>query len=991
MTVNAMMPEILHSAVPGRLRLKIAPILRSPERARNLVTHVLALSGIRRATARSTTGSLIVTFDSGIAPDEIRRRIAELLDRIDAPAPRDAAVRERAPGEARNADKEKKRVRAAGRNTPDWHCRPAGEVVRTLRSDDGAGLSGGEAAARLKRYGPNVLPHEAGPSGLALFAKQFEGLPVMMLMGSAAVSIATGGVADAVATLSVVALNGVLGYVTEGQAERRIHALTGQSEHPVRVLRDGAVLSLPSNRLVPGDVVLVSAGSLVPADARLLSVDGLMVDESAMTGESMPVAKSDADRLAANTPIGDRSTMLYAGTIVAEGRGRAVVVATAGGTEAAVLQRLSSTATRPQAPVEAELDRLGSKLAIASLAACGVFAGVGILRGYSASMILKDALALAVAAVPEGLPMVATTTLSLGLSRMQRKGILIRQLSAVESMGALQVLCLDKTGTLTQNRMKVVTAAAGADEVPLDRKAELGALAELAVLNNDASVEAGTANGSSQTEHAILGFALSQGVDAGQLRRRYPRTATIERKPGRPWMATLHGGVPDERLLLTLKGSPEDVLNRCSRLLTAEGSVPLDTSERRRIIELNERLAARPARVLAFARGYADTPDARPQDLEFVGMLAMVDPVRPGAKALIRKIRRAGIRPVLITGDQAATAAAVAAEVDLSGGSALRVIDSTSITDLSPELLAGLAQDTHVFARVASHQKLAIVKALQASGRVVAMTGDGVNDAPALAAANIGIAMGESGTALARDVANVVIRDDNLETLVEAIGQGRAIYRNIRRSLEYLVTTNMSEIAVSILEALHGPGELETPMELLWINLVTDVFPGLGLALADPDPDVMDRPPRRAGEHIVPQRDFARMAQDSGVIALSALLSHMVGLSRYGPGPETRGMTFLTLSQAQLLYTLVCQRTDPRKLHPDQLLENRTLDLALLGSSALGALPFFSPFLRRLLGIAPLRLPDVALSFGAALIPLATVLARRSIQLHLDPEDPPHA
>ncbi|MGM0584148.1 MAG: HAD-IC family P-type ATPase [Pseudomonadota bacterium] len=490
----------------------------------------------------------------------------------------------------------------------------------------------------------------------------------------------------------------------------------------------------------------------------------------------------------------------------------------------------------------------------------------------------------------------------------------------------------------------------------------------------------------SQTERALIDFALAAGLDIEALRAARPRRHTIERAPDRPWMATFHEGEGDP---VALKGAPEAVLSRCSRILGPEGSRDLTDEDRNAILEHNDRLAARPARVLAFARGPA--PESGPEDeapelsgLTFLGLLAMADPVRPGVRELIAKIRRAGIRPVLITGDQAATAGAVAREVELSGDDPLRIVDSTELADLAPELLAALARETHVFARVASHQKLAIVKALQSAGRVVAMTGDGENDGPALAAADVGVAMGREGTELARDVANVVIRDDELATLVEAIAQGRAIYRNIRRSLEFLLTTNMSEIAVSIVEAAHGPGELESPMELLWINLVTDVLPGLGLALADPDPDVMEVPPRSAADAIVPSTDYRRMALDSGTIALAALVPHFVGLARYGPGARTRGMTFLALSQGQLLYTLVCQRRDPRELRPGRLLENRRLDAALLASSAIGAAPFFIPGLGRLLGVAPLRGGDLLLSLGAALAPTAAVLARRSVRLSLE-------
>jgi Ca2+-transporting ATPase len=953
--------EIAHADVPGRLRLRIAGLRGKPDRAARLAAALAALPEIVAAEPRPTTGSLILRFEAHLTQDRIIAAVRHALD---------ATSGGQAPANG---------VAARASDVPDWHGLALADVLARLGSDVDQGLTAEEARQRLRHFGHNLMPREEPPSSLRLLARQFRGLPVLMLAGSSAVSLATGGVADAAATLAVVALNGVLGFVTEGQAERTIHSLVDTKANRARAIRDGTDIRLPASELVPGDMIVVTAGCQVAADARLVTARGLRIDESTLTGESRPVAKDPAGRTGPDTPIGERKAMLYAGTIVAEGSGRAVVVATGARTEAARIQRLSATGSRPQAPVEAELDRLGARLALASLAACGLFVGLGLLRGYRPAPLLKDALALAVAAVPEGLPVVATTTMSRGLRKLERRGILIRQMSAIESLGALQTVCLDKTGTLTQNRMTVTAAVAGTREVGLDNTEALAPLASIAALNNDATIDGGVAVQSSQTEQALLAFALGQGLDIAALRNGRPRRQTLERTPDRPWMATLHDGARS----LAMKGAPEAVLARSSHVIENGVRRVLTEADRGRILEINDRIASRPARVLAFAEGeHAGGDD--PQGLTFLGLLGMTDPLRPGAGQFVRRLHRAGIETVLITGDQSATAHATARELDLARGGRLRTIDAGGLAEMDPELLAGLARETHVFARVASHEKLAIVKALQASGRVVGMTGDGVNDGPALAAADVGIAMGESGADLARDVANVVIADDRLETLAEAIAEGRAIHRNIRRALEFLITTNMSEIAVAIAEAVHGPGELETPMEFLWINLVTDVLPGLGLALAEPDRDVMDAPPRPVGEPIVPRAHARRMAQDSGIIAASALLAHFVGLAHHGPGPHTRGMTFLALSQAQLLYTLVCQRSDPRHLRPGALLENHNLDLALLVSSALGALPFVVPPLGRLLGLAPLRRVDLAVALGAATLPLAAVLARRGIALTLE-------
>lgn len=942
---------VSHRSSGGRVRLNVPAIRGNATRAARLQAVLESDSAIRKCEARAWSGSVILHITGALSDADLEHAVLRGLKR-----PPDLAVQHPATPVAADGERA-------------WHSLSVDATSRLLDTNPDAGLSMAEAAARLARHGENRLQSAARRSPLSLFAEQFESLPVVMLMGSAAVSAATGGLADAAATMSVVLINATFGFVTEGQAEASISKLMDSSDEIVTVIREGRQMTLRASDIVPGDIVHVQPGRVIPADARVLAAHRLKVDESALTGETIPVAKArDAD-VAQDAPIGARPTVLHAGTLVSEGEGRGAVVATGARTASARIALLSESAARPRAPIEAELDRLGELLVKLSLTACGVFFGIGWLRGMGVSMMLKDALALAVAAVPEGLPVVATTTMSIGLRRMEQRGILVRRIDTVESLGALQILCLDKTGTLTRNRLQVV-----------EEKIEGGAAAramllEVAALNSTADPGPDGAAGSSATERALMDHVTAQGVDIAAMRGNRPRKRLIERTPDRPYMVTLHGG-NGPRVLV--KGAPETVLAQCD---AAWDGTPLDAAARHRILTENDRLAARPARVLGFAAG-DDLDDERvPRNLRWLGLLAMVDPLRPGAADFIAAMHRAGIRTIMITGDQAATATTIARELNLSNDGPLKIIDSPEISEMTPDLLGAVAQNVHVFSRVSAAQKLAIVQALQRQGAVVGMTGDGINDGPALKAANVGIAMGASGTDLARDVANVVIRDDELGTLIDSIAQGRAVYRNIRRALEFLIATNLSEIAVGIVEAAHGPGELESPMELLWINLVSDVLPGLGLALADPDADAMNRPPRAVNEPVIPPAHFKRMANDGMMIATSSLMSHFVGLARFGPGPETRAMTFLSLSLGQLLYALTCQRSDVRKLQTGRLLENRMLDGALLVSSGLAVTPFFLPPLRRLLRIAPLGPAQTAVALAAAAAPAALVLVTKDQRL----------
>lgn len=983
--------ETLSATTAGRYRLRVFAILDRSDRAEALLFELRRLDGMASASANPRTGTLLLQTRGALGLDEL---IASIRQHLDLPEEELSASRPGTrPAAARPVSKPAGEALQHADTTP-WHAMRTDEVLAHFKVAAAQGLSLAEAEARLLHYGPNRLPERKGRSSFEMLREQVASLPVGILVVSAVVSAATGGLIDAAATLVVVAANTAIGYVTEARAERTIASLMQEGPQETLTRRDGEDRPLPSAELVPGDIYVLHPGLYVPTDARLLEARNLSIDESALTGESVPVGKQPHAQFEPDTPLGGRTNMLHAGTLVTSGRGVVVATATGSASVLAQVQRLSMDTARPPTPIEQDLDQLGRKLAFGSIAACGLFMGIGLLRGYPALPMLKDALALAVAAVPEGLPTVATTTLALGLKRLSHRGVLVRELNAVESLGAIETLCLDKTGTLTENRMRIVACAtAGCVDAPMELEGktsdppsgpDLQALLKVAVLCNDAEIAVvdgrQEVDGSSATERALQDFAIAQGLDGAGLRADLPRLHTFERHETRRYMATFHREPGQGELLIAVKGSPDELLQLCDRRQIDGQIHPLTEQDKEAILALNDHLAARPARVLGFAQGCgAPREDGHLPGLVWLGLAGLRDPLRASAKPLIKALHRAGIRTVMITGDQGATAYGLARELDLAQGAPIELLDSADIGRLPQEALQGLARRAQVFARVTPDQKLAIVQALQADGTVVAMTGDGINDGPALKAANVAIAMGEEGTNLARDVANVVIERDDLESLIGAIGQGRDIYENMHRSLKFIISTNVSEILVGMVEALHGPEELETPMELLWLNLVTDVLPGLGLSLAPPSRSTMDGPGHSSREGVIGRKDLREMGTDASIIALASLTAHFYGLRRHGPGPTTRAMTFVSLALGQLLYALTCQKPVRDKPFLTALFANRNLDLTLAGALVLQVLPFAFGRLGRVLGLGPMPRRDLVVSLLAAAAPFVITEVRHSL------------
>lgn len=990
------LPLQVLSLLPGRVRFRVAVLYRAPWLKGEIEDH-LSAPDIIAVVANDLTGSVLVSFEPGADLADVSARLAAIVGRSIA-EPATPMIRRpptSRPGRFRGTLQ--LFVRKPSSPTLVWH-RMTAEAVLAETGSRREGLTSDIAAERLAQYGPNLLPEATPRSPLSIFVGQFMSWPVALLGASALVSVATGGLADAIVIVGVVAINAVIGFVTESQAERTIRSLTGPMHPLVSVVRGATLQIIPVEQVTVGDLLALAPGTYVGADARVIDARNLTVDESSLTGESLPVTKSVTAIDVEDLPLADRASMVYMGTQVTGGQGLAVVVATGIATEIGRIQQLVGEASTPETPMERQLRQLGNQTVwIAGGVCVGVFV-VGLLRGYGALQMLKTAISLAVAAVPEGLPTVATTTLALGLRDMRLQKVLIRHLDAVETLGAVQVICLDKTGTLTLNRMAVVAAHAGArrymvgngrfttpegrDTNPFQTD-ELLRLLHVAVLCNETEINGAdgqiTLHGS-PTENALVQLALDAGVDVRAVRARYPRRAIHYRSENRLYMRSQHDGGAQE--LVALKGSPAEVLGQCAHYVDGGRRQPLDDERRQCILDQNAHMAGDALRVLAFACA-CPVPGADPE-YDFLGLLGMMDPVRDSAPALIDDLHRAGIATVMITGDQSPTAYSIGRALRLSGNDHLDVLDSTHLEQLDPTMLQALAGSVHAFARVSPSHKLAIVQALQRAGKVVAMTGDGINDGPALKVADIGIAMGDTGTDVARTVADVVLEEDNLETLVIAVSQGRTIYNNIRKSVHFLMATNLSEISVMFGAIALGMGQPLNPMQLLWINLVTDIFPALGLALEPPEPDVLRQPPRDPREPIVRRSDYRRIVLESTVISAGALGAYGYGVARYGIGPQAGTLAFMSLTTAQLLHAISARSDHLSVFSKERLPANRALTAAVGGSLALQGATLL-PGLRGLLGLGPLGVADAAVIAVGAALPFVINEATKSGALPVQP------
>jgi len=822
---------------------------------------------------------------------------------------------------------------------------------------------------------------------------------VALLAGAALVSFAIGGFLEAGAIMAVVALNGGIGFATERRAERTIRSLEGVVAHTARVLRGGRESEIAAEAVVPGDIMILQRGMVVPADGRLISVCALAVSEAALTGESLPVTKSVEPLRRSDVALADRVNLVYRGSIVTGGSGTAIVVATGARTEVGRIHRLVQATIPPQTALQRQLDALGEQLVWITLAASGLIFGAGWLRGVALMQLARSSLSVAVAAVPEGLPMVATSTLALGVEEMRRHGIFIRRLEAVETLAAVNVICFDKTGTLTHGSMSLEQIAVGSsiwhrcsgafvgqDSAPVQLHLDfrLRQLLIVVSLCSETDVEQrggrNVLNGT-PTENALVQAALDDGLNVGDLRKRFARLSTQHRTETYRFMATTHAA--QDGLLLAVKGSPSEVLARCSWELRPDGTRDVLTAQRRcEINDRNNAMAAQGLRVLAAAyrdiRGGGLRSDSvEVERLVWIGLMGLADPVRSHLPELMDKLHHSGIQTIMLTGDQSATARAVARHIRLSDGEP-EVIDAAELDRLGAAELAVASRRAHAFARISPGQKLRIVRALQNSGAVVAMFGDGINDSPALRAADVGIAIGRDGTAAAREVADVFFATEDLAALPMAIERGRATYENIRRAIHYVLSTNGSEIALMLAGTAAGMGEALTPMQLLWINLVSDVLPAIGLALEPPGADVMRQPPKQANERILTRDHVGRLGTEAGVIAAGAFGAGLYGALRYGhASPQARTVTFGSLVTAQLLHALNYRSTHGTA----EGTHNSILPTVIGGSLVAQFAAMLLPGLRNLLGVATIDVVDAVAMIAGGVLPFFVNAARKAEQV----------
>jgi len=869
---------------------------------------------------------------------------------------------------------------------PAWHALPIADAIVAVESNVEEGLTDDEARARLERFGPNALPEHAQRSLLAVLVVQFKSPLIYLLFVAAGIALALGHRSDAVVIFAVVVLNALIGAFQEGRAERSMDALRKLATHKARVRRGGRDLIVEAREVVPGDVIVLEVGDAVPADARLLDGAALQIAEAALTGESLPIAK-EVSSLAVDTLLADRHNMVFASTHVTAGRARAVVVATGLATEIGQIATLAGTAKEPRTPLERRIAQFGNYIMIAAVVMFAAILAIGVLRGMPFGQIVMVGISQLVGIIPEGLPVAMTVALAVGVQRMARRRAVVRRLSAVETLGATTIICTDKTGTLTRNEMTVTTimlpdgrelTVTGAGYEPdgdfvedghalAPLPPELRALLEAAVLCNDANLQGPNEDEprwtpiGDPTEVALVTLAIKGGVVPAEVRGHLPRRAEIPFDSGAKMMATQHAS-PDGSWVI-VKGAPEVVLDLCVAARRDGQDVVLDEVARRGLQATTERMAARALRVLAI--GVVDRAEidgrlgfeAFRGRITLIGLLGQIDPPRAEVKDAVTRCRAAGIRPVMVTGDHKATGYAIARELGIARDGD-QAIDGRELEQMSAATLADRIDDIAVFARVHPAQKLRIVDAYQRRHEVVAMTGDGVNDAPALVKADVGVAMGITGTEVAKESAKIVIADDNFATIVAAVEEGRIVYRNIKKAVLLLFSTSAAEVGVLVFAMLLGYPPPFAAVQILWNNLVSEGLITINLIMEPAEGDEMQRRPISQKEPLLTRILLTRMAFMVPAIVASTLGWFVVRTAAGVPEALVRTETFTLLVICEWFNVLNC-RSESRSALTLGVFKNLWLIGGLLVGNALHVAVVFWEPLGRVFHTVPIGLTEV--------------------------------
>lgn len=855
------------------------------------------------------------------------------------------------------------------------------------------GLTGEEANKRLEIHGRNVLKPAKRHGWLKILFSQFTDLMIIILIASSVISFTMGENSEGIAILAIILLNGLLGFIQEMRTEKAMEALMSLAAPHARVVRDGVIRDIPAEEVVPGDLIVLEAGNRVPADAVLLEANNLYSDESMLTGESIPVAKIRTDQTNASLTGVTSRNMVYMGSMITNGTGRALVMVTGMETEMGKIAEMMETAGVQDTPLQKKLEKLGEYMVTGCLAICAIVAVLGILRGEPVIQMLLGGISLAVAAVPEGLPAVVTIALAIGVRRMVQKNALIRRLPAVETLGCATVICSDKTGTLTENRMTVVEAYAGKNpyvmrknnqgrlsaycrgrEVHVEKTTGLKLLLKIGMLcgntrimesNSDADLDIE----GDPTEVALVRAAIDTGLDKESVFSAYRRVREIPFDSERKLMSVICRSQSGE-LFLFAKGAPEIIMDKCSKIMIADRERDITQDDQDKLRDECAAMTSRALRVMAFAyrtvQPYQLWRDDLESQLVFIGLAGMTDPPRKEAIESVAKCRRAGIKTIMITGDHVKTATSIAKSMDIYRDGDL-VVNGREIDQMSDQELEEACRKATVFARVFPKHKMRIVRAIRNNGNIVAMTGDGVNDAPAVKDADIGIAMGKSGTDVTRQAASMILMDDNFSSIVAAVEEGRNIYSNIRKFIRYLLSCNVGEVLTMFLSMIMGLPIPLLPAQVLAVNLATDGLPAIALGMEPGEPDIMERPPRSPDESIF-SHGLARLIMVRGIfIAISTIASFMIvnTMSKNLAGARTAALVTLVLSQ--LIHVFEC-KSEHKSLFELPVFSNKYLTFAVLSSILMLLGIIYLPFLSAIFGTTALALNEWLIAGGISLL-----------------------